>query len=122
MFPFQSEGADMKLSTSMKKIQMIKVIVVVSGLVLILAGVLMIYRDVPGEGDITIDTPVLKGNITSTKIGLLVIFCGVVLEAAVVLKSYTFQKKVRVIQSPELSIREDEETGMCTSADPRDGE
>jgi len=107
---------------SMKRIQMIKIIAVVSGLVLILAGVLMIYRDISGEGDISIETPVLSGRVTGTKIGLLVTFCGVILQALVILKSYTFRRRTRVIQAPDLSIREDEETGMCNATNPPDEE
>jgi hypothetical protein len=112
----------MKLTGGMRQIQLLKGVVVLSGFVLIVAGLLLIRMDVKGEGEISIDTPVVKGKVTATHVGVAVIFCGVILQGLAILKPYSFRKKTKVIKSPEITLTEDEETGMCHSIGPDEEE
>jgi cytochrome b561 len=112
----------MKSSRGMQQIQLLKGAVVISGFLLIVAGLLLICMDVKGQGEISVDASVIKGKATATHIGVMVIFCGVVLQGVAILKTYAFRKSTRVIRSPEVTITEDDETGMCHSAGSGDEE
>ena len=102
----------MKESNNVRNTQIIKTMVVVSGIILILAGIIMILMDIKSEGSISIKTPFIEGSINATYVGLLVIFLGVVLELGAILKSYQFSKRNRIIESPDFKVKDQEETGM----------
>ena len=57
----------------------LRVMVILSGVFLMIGGMVMIFMDLKSEGSISIKTPFLTGSINATYIGLLVIFMGVVL-------------------------------------------
>ncbi|HUW20018.1 MAG TPA: hypothetical protein VMW16_12020 [Sedimentisphaerales bacterium] len=111
----------MKTDHSIRNVQITKVIVVLSGIILIVGGTIMVLMDIKSEGSITIRTPVLEGNIRATYIGLLVIFMGVVLELGAIMRRYPFTKKNKVIESPALKVREEEECGMCKPLNEKGG-
>lgn len=110
----------MKLDNKIRNIQIIKTVVVISGIILIVAGIVMIYMDIKSEGSISIKTPLLEGKIRATYLGLLVIFLGVILEIFAIVKTYPFSSKSKVIEGPDFKVIEQEETGMSHPLNERD--
>lgn len=81
-----------------ENIPLIKVIGgILSGIILEISGVTMIFRDLKGYGDISVESLLLNANISATEIGLLVIFLGVIVQIFAIKtkvhKENTFEKK-----------------------------
>ena len=93
--------------------QIIRVIVVASGAMLLVAGVAMILMDIKSEGKISLKLPFIEGTINATSVGVLVLFLGVALELGGILKPYRFTTKHKVIEGPDFKVKEKEETGMA---------
>lgn len=112
----------MNIDNSVRNTQIIKVMVVISGIILILAGIAMVFKNIRTEGEISIKTLVVEGSINATHVGLFLIFLGVVLELGVILKTYRLSRKHRIVQSPDLSVREREESMMYRALGGDSGE
>ena len=65
----------------------IKIIVgLFSGLFLQISGVIMIFRDLQGYGNISVKSLLLNANISATDIGLLVIFLGTIIQIFAIMR------------------------------------
>jgi len=82
-----------------KDVKLIKLVVIVSGIILEIAGVVMVFMDYQSQGNMLIRSPVFEGSISATHVGLFVIFLGAVLQCVAILKTYRFVEKKEEVTS-----------------------
>ncbi len=103
----------MSSAATIKRIQMIKIVMATIGAVLILAGITMVLMDIRDTTDVSFKTTFMEGKISGTLVGVIVVFFGFCIELAVILKTYRFRKTTRIIQTADSLITEKEESEMC---------
>lgn len=59
----------------------------ISGIILIITGIVLMCTNFPGSGIINIKSIIISGEINSDSIGLILIFLGVILQLLVIIKS-----------------------------------
>lgn len=79
----------------------LRALVILSGILLMLGGMVMVFMDLKSDGAISIKTPVFSGSINATYIGLLVIFMGVALEAIAILRTYRHKDDLQITRVSE---------------------
>lgn len=66
----------------------------ISGIILIITGIIFICINLPGSGKMNIKSLILSGEINTDSIGLVLIFLGVILQIIVIKKSSFKTKKI----------------------------
>jgi hypothetical protein len=101
------------------KIFILKLITILLGALLEISGIYLIIKDVKSFSTISIKSLLVQGEITSTHIGLGLIFFGVILQAIALLKTYQSKRKITSHVTGDLLDLTEEETEMCNRPNPK---
>jgi hypothetical protein len=82
--------------------------VISAGIILVVFGIVMIFKGIKGQESITIKSSLIETSINTSYVGLAAILIGAVLTLVPILKTYRFSTKQKIIESEGIKIREEE--------------
>jgi len=108
----------MKILSSIQAVKTIKIIGMCIALVLAIFGVVMIFMDIQGKTEMSIDTSHVTASVRCLHVGIVCILLAAVIAIIAIFVKYRWTEETTITETPDLTkITTKKQTGMCEQID-----